>query len=71
MLRAGALLRPRLLQTTRAPLLQTCALRAFSAEPRAPWVAPEAVPIGEHLKKYGRDLTQAARDGKLGEQLID
>eukprot|EP00953_Heterococcus_sp_UTEX-ZZ885_P023429 12880-Heterococcus_DN1.PRE.6 len=65
MLRAGALLRPRLLHATRAPLLETCALRAFSSEPRAPWVAPEAVPIGEHLKKYGRDLTQAARDGKL------
>ena len=30
-----------------------------------PWVAPEAVPSGESLKKYARDLTQAARDGKL------
>ncbi|RHY51519.1 hypothetical protein DYB30_012788, partial [Aphanomyces astaci] len=29
------------------------------------WVNPENVPKGEHLKKYGRDLTQAAQDGKL------
>eukprot|EP00741_Cyanophora_paradoxa_P017532 tig00020996_g16936.t1 len=30
-----------------------------------PWVAPEAVPIGEFLKKYSRDLTEAAKAGKL------
>eukprot|EP00871_Galdieria_phlegrea_P002905 jgi/Galph1/3615/GphlegSOOS_G2292.1 len=29
------------------------------------WVAPEAVPVGEALKKYARDLTEAARQGKL------
>ncbi|KAG5190335.1 putative chaperone clpB [Tribonema minus] len=40
-------------------------VRCLSQEPRAPWVAPEAVPVGEALKKYGKDLTQAARDGKL------
>jgi ATP-dependent Clp protease ATP-binding subunit ClpA len=32
---------------------------------RPPWVAPEAVPVGEALKKYGNDLTQRAHDGKL------
>ncbi|CAK4547259.1 unnamed protein product [Aphanomyces euteiches] len=29
------------------------------------WVNPENVPKGESLKKYSRDLTLAARDGKL------
>lgn len=29
------------------------------------WVAPEAVPKGEFLKKYARDLTAAAKEGKL------
>lgn len=29
------------------------------------WVAPEAVPIGDYLTKFGSDLTQQARDGKL------
>ncbi|KAF0697455.1 Aste57867_11862 [Aphanomyces stellatus] len=29
------------------------------------WVNPDNVPMGESLKKYGRDLTLAARDGKL------
>ncbi|OQS01696.1 AAA ATPase domain-containing protein [Achlya hypogyna] len=31
----------------------------------ASWVNPENVPQGESLKKYGRDLTVLARDGKL------
>lgn len=30
-----------------------------------PWINPENVPAGESLKKYGRDLTEIARDGKL------
>ena len=30
-----------------------------------PWIAPEAVPQGEFLKKFGRDLTEVAREGKL------
>jgi len=30
-----------------------------------PWVAPGAAPPGDTLKKYARDLTQAAREGKL------
>lgn len=29
------------------------------------WVNPENVPIGESLKKYGRDLTEEARKNKL------
>lgn len=29
------------------------------------WVHPDAVPVGEHLKKYGSDLTQLAKEGKL------
>jgi len=29
------------------------------------WINPENVPSGESLKKYGRDLTEIARDGKL------
>jgi len=29
------------------------------------WVAPEAVPPGEFLEKYGRDLTAVAKEGKL------
>lgn len=30
-----------------------------------PWVAPEAVPSGDSIRKYARDLTQAAREGKI------
>eukprot|EP00166_Cyanidium_caldarium_P001413 ctg_1726.g532 len=30
-----------------------------------PWVQPENVPVGEALKKYGRDLTDAAQLNKL------
>lgn len=30
-----------------------------------PWINPENVPAGESLKKFGRDLTEMARDGKL------
>jgi len=30
-----------------------------------PWVSPEALPSGENLKRYSRDLTEAARQGKL------
>ncbi|ETV99381.1 ATP-dependent chaperone ClpB, variant 1 [Aphanomyces invadans] len=40
-------------------------LRSFSAGGNNAWVNPENVPKGEHLKKYGRDLTLAAQDGKL------
>jgi len=29
------------------------------------WVSPDAVPVGDHLKKYARDLTQLARQNKL------
>lgn len=29
------------------------------------WVNPDAVPAGEHLKKYCKDVTQLAKDGKL------
>ena len=29
------------------------------------WVSPEAVPKGETLKKYSRNLTREAMDGKL------
>lgn len=29
------------------------------------WVSPEAVPKGETLKKYSRNLTKEAMDGKL------
>mmetsp|Transcript_28193 Transcript_28193/g.110754 ORF Transcript_28193/g.110754 Transcript_28193/m.110754 type:complete len:497 (-) Transcript_28193:1686-3176(-) len=37
---------------------------ANSASPQ-PWVAPGAAPKGEALKKYGKDLTEIAREGKL------
>ncbi|GLD94855.1 hypothetical protein PINS_up003480 [Pythium insidiosum] len=30
-----------------------------------PWINPENVPRGESLKKYGRDLTEVAKNGKL------
>eukprot|EP01087_Luapelamoeba_hula_P009226 TRINITY_DN2371_c2_g1_i2.p1 TRINITY_DN2371_c2_g1~~TRINITY_DN2371_c2_g1_i2.p1 ORF type:complete len:885 (+),score=198.60 TRINITY_DN2371_c2_g1_i2:88-2742(+) len=30
-----------------------------------PWVSPENMPSGDTIKKYCRDLTQAARDGKI------
>jgi len=33
--------------------------------PRQPWVNPDNIPQGDSLKKYGRDLTEAARNGKL------
>jgi ATP-dependent Clp protease ATP-binding subunit ClpA len=39
--------------------------RAFSQGPPGAWVSPEAMPKGEHLKKYARNLTKAAQDGKL------
>lgn len=29
------------------------------------WVSPDAVPAGDNLKKYSRDLTEIAREGKL------
>lgn len=29
------------------------------------WVSPDAVPKGEHLKKFSRNLTKEAQDGKL------
>eukprot|EP00906_Rhabdomonas_costata_P004957 RCo007436 len=49
----------------------TSTLRLQQSQPQQPqqqgrtWVAPEAVPKGEFLKKYARDLTAAAKDGKL------
>ncbi|KAJ0404781.1 hypothetical protein ATCC90586_009395 [Pythium insidiosum] len=33
--------------------------------PNQPWINPENVPRGESLKKYGRDLTEVAKNGKL------
>jgi ATP-dependent Clp protease ATP-binding subunit ClpB len=33
--------------------------------PRPPWVNPENQVPGEHLEKYGLDLTKRAKDGKL------
>jgi len=30
-----------------------------------PYIAPDALPSGSALKKYGKDLTEAARKGKL------
>mmetsp|Transcript_21633 Transcript_21633/g.40430 ORF Transcript_21633/g.40430 Transcript_21633/m.40430 type:complete len:810 (+) Transcript_21633:126-2555(+) len=34
-------------------------------QPNQPWIAPEAAPKGESLKKYGVDLTEQAKKGKL------
>ena len=48
-----------------SPTAFALAARRFSAVPSTPWVAPGATPAGDALKKYGRDLTQAAREGKL------
>ncbi|KAN0038960.1 hypothetical protein ACTA71_001153 [Dictyostelium dimigraforme] len=33
--------------------------------PQEPWVSPDAVPPGEALKKYTKDLTEIAKSGKL------
>jgi ATP-dependent Clp protease ATP-binding subunit ClpB len=30
-----------------------------------PYISPDAMPTGEALKKYGRDLTEMAKQGKL------
>lgn len=60
----------------RALLLQTGAVAAAQrlvlaqqhrgfAGPGQAWINPENVAPGESLKKYGRDLTEIARDGKL------
>mmetsp|Transcript_7339 Transcript_7339/g.22368 ORF Transcript_7339/g.22368 Transcript_7339/m.22368 type:complete len:783 (-) Transcript_7339:58-2406(-) len=40
-------------------------VRNMSASAPPAWVAPSAVPKGEALKKYGRDLTAMAKEGKL------
>lgn len=41
--------------------------RAFSMPPGggSSWVSPDAVPKGENLKKYSRNLTKEAMDGRL------
>lgn len=36
-----------------------------NGRPNEPWVSPDAIPPGEILKKYSRDLTEIAREGKL------
>ncbi|KAF2071572.1 hypothetical protein CYY_007105 [Polysphondylium violaceum] len=33
--------------------------------PQEPWVSPDNVPAGEALKKYTKDLTEIAKNGKL------
>ncbi|KYR02259.1 AAA ATPase domain-containing protein [Tieghemostelium lacteum] len=33
--------------------------------PQEPWVSPDAVPPGEALKKYTKDLTEQAKNGRL------
>ncbi|DAZ93613.1 TPA: hypothetical protein N0F65_003663 [Lagenidium giganteum] len=40
-------------------------LRALSTGGNQPWINPDNVPTGESLKKYGRDLTEIAKNGKL------
>lgn len=43
--------------------MRYCTIRSLSTQ--QPWINPENIPEGESLKKYGRDLTECARDGKL------
>ncbi|RLN51266.1 hypothetical protein BBJ29_009875 [Phytophthora kernoviae] len=38
---------------------------ASMGPPSQPWINPENVPQGESLKKYGRDLTEIAKNGNL------
>eukprot|EP00698_Gefionella_okellyi_P011314 TRINITY_DN297_c0_g1_i10.p1 TRINITY_DN297_c0_g1~~TRINITY_DN297_c0_g1_i10.p1 ORF type:complete len:743 (+),score=177.53 TRINITY_DN297_c0_g1_i10:445-2673(+) len=54
-------------QVARARIVALTGLRAYASQPRPGenWVNPDNVPAGEHLKKYGRDLTEAAKQGKL------
>lgn len=56
---SGALLRPR------ASPLGVYGLRAMASAPGQAWINPENVPRGESLKKFGRDLTEVAKQGKL------
>eukprot|EP00172_Hildenbrandia_rubra_P002822 Plantae.Rhodophyta-Hildenbrandia_rubra.ctg3983.p1 GENE.Plantae.Rhodophyta-Hildenbrandia_rubra.ctg3983~~Plantae.Rhodophyta-Hildenbrandia_rubra.ctg3983.p1 ORF type:complete len:781 (-),score=171.17 Plantae.Rhodophyta-Hildenbrandia_rubra.ctg3983:2169-4511(-) len=70
LVRSVAVQRPLLVTWDKSLLIQQkspepLSRRAFAAQARPPWVAPEAVPSGESLKKYSRDLTEAAVDGKL------
>lgn len=52
-------------RNARIPQIMQMHTSSHLKEENRNWVAPEAVPIGENLQKFGRDLTQAARDGKL------
>ena len=41
-------------------------VRSYNQQPpNQPWVHPDAVPKGETLKKYTRDLTEISKQGKL------
>ena len=41
-------------------------IRSYNQQPpNQPWVHPDAVPKGETLKKYTRDLTEISKQGKL------
>jgi ATP-dependent Clp protease ATP-binding subunit ClpB len=53
------------LWTPRASPLGRYALRGMASTPGQAWINPENVPSGESLKKYGRDLTEVAKQGKL------
>ncbi|TMW59034.1 hypothetical protein Poli38472_007179 [Pythium oligandrum] len=58
----------RQLRTSRQAL-RLASVRGFSARggpgPSQPWINPDNVPRGESLTKYGRDLTEVAKNGKL------
>ena len=51
------------------PFVNTLHVRLYNqgpqGPPKEPWVHPDAVPKGETLKKYTRDLTEISKQGKL------
>lgn len=70
LLRRGPLPLPALQQLLvlhRPPQLQQQqrALSSSGGPGAQAWVSPDAVPKGENLKKYSRNLTKEAMDGKL------
>lgn len=56
---------PRVIRGIRQHAFQTAWYSSANGGRPMSWVNPDNVPSGESLKKYGRDLTEVAKEGKL------